>query len=490
MYGIIDVRRSRRTWAFVVAVGLLIQLPQARTALAGTAPAAPKPQTIYVDTSAIDARSDLTATQKTQLKQKIMDHIEDNFAACVGSANVTVTNDSSKKAGAKRIVNIQGGRSPSSSWGQWNRGSKSVDIYLGEYMDDPNVTGTFKTGEAWDLDKLANGIGSTSAHELGHSYSLGHNNLKGSDVNKMTKGDNVTTDKMADHPWEFDTHSEQTIKDNWNQPPCKTETDYMKKALVSHYAGPLPPGPNKTCDVDSVDSLFLSSGAMAELFDFGWYGEDTDDGLDDGDAGFDFIYKSSMEGLGDDAEMITFFEVAHYGAQFLLRGAEGTAYEGQWFPLVEDDLVLSDWGPNGARIVSMFWDIDGTPGVDVEVVLDATDPFGLGVLAPENGFTYEMIPEPLDIRGDATGDGFVGADDLVRILTNWGASGPSVTWDMGDVAPYGDGTNTGDQFIGADDYVEVLTYWGSTSGSPEPAPEPATLVMLLLGGLVLLRRRR
>ena len=61
---------------------------------------------------------------------------------------------------------------------------------------------------------------------------------------------------------------------------------------------------------------------------------------------------------------------------------------------------------------------------------------------------------------------------------------------MGDVAPYGDGINTGDQFIGADDYVEVLTTWGAIYGGPEPAPEPATLGLLLPGGLVLLRKRR
>ena len=46
--------------------------------------------------------------------------------------------------------------------------------------------------------------------------------------------------------------------------------------------------------------------------------------------------------------------------------------------------------------------------------------------------------------------------------------------------------------LGADDYVEVLTYWG-TGIAPQSVitstPEPATLALLLLGGLALLRRR-
>ena len=97
-------------------------------------------------------------------------------------------------------------------------------------------------------------------------------------------------------------------------------------------------------------------------------------------------------------------------------------------------------------------------------------------------------PTPTQNRGDVTEDLFVGADDLVQILSNWGASGAGATWNMGDIAPYGDGTNPGDDFVGADDYVEVLTFWG-VSYPPEPIPEPAVFSLLLLGGLALLRRR-
>ena len=82
------------------------------------------------------------------------------------------------------------------------------------------------------------------------------------------------------------------------------------------------------------------------------------------------------------------------------------------------------------------------------------------------------------LPGDVTGDGFVGADDIVGVLTGWGLTG--ATRQQGDL--------TGDAFVGADDYVQVLTFWGSGS-PPEAIPEPATMGLLMLGGLAVLRRR-
>ena len=83
------------------------------------------------------------------------------------------------------------------------------------------------------------------------------------------------------------------------------------------------------------------------------------------------------------------------------------------------------------------------------------------------------------LPGEVDGDGWVGADDLVHILTSWGLAG------MGRAQ----GDCTGDGFVGADDYVAVLTNW-ATGTPPQPVPEPANLGMLLFGGLALLRRRK
>lgn len=83
------------------------------------------------------------------------------------------------------------------------------------------------------------------------------------------------------------------------------------------------------------------------------------------------------------------------------------------------------------------------------------------------------------LPGDVNGDGFVGADDLVTILTNWGQSGM--------FRLQGDLDNDG--FIGGTDYTEVLTNWGT--GTPyELIPEPTTLTLLLFPLFIILRQRR
>ena len=77
-----------------------------------------------------------------------------------------------------------------------------------------------------------------------------------------------------------------------------------------------------------------------------------------------------------------------------------------------------------------------------------------------------------DIEGDVNGDAWVAGDDLSIIISYWGQSG--LGREYGDLN--GNGT------VDGPDYTEVIAYWGT--------PEPATLGLLLLGGLAALIRRR
>jgi hypothetical protein len=86
------------------------------------------------------------------------------------------------------------------------------------------------------------------------------------------------------------------------------------------------------------------------------------------------------------------------------------------------------------------------------------------------------------LLGDLDGDGFVGIGDLNIVLGNWNQNVPP-----GD--PLADPTDDG--FVGIADLNFVLGNWNT--GTPVAAdaniPEPGSVALLIVGGLVLLRRR-
>ncbi len=86
------------------------------------------------------------------------------------------------------------------------------------------------------------------------------------------------------------------------------------------------------------------------------------------------------------------------------------------------------------------------------------------------------------LEGDLNGDGFVGIADLNIVLGVWNQN---VT--PGDLLQ---GDPSGDGFVGIGDLNVVLGNWNAgTPPAGTAVPEPATLALLALGGLALIRRR-
>jgi len=90
----------------------------------------------------------------------------------------------------------------------------------------------------------------------------------------------------------------------------------------------------------------------------------------------------------------------------------------------------------------------------------------------------ELVPKPS--AGDANGDGVVDAADYIILKRNFGMMG----------AKWLDGDFSGDGTVGWDDLQVLMSPFGTGGVVPATNPEPATLGLLALGGLAIIRRRR
>ncbi len=90
----------------------------------------------------------------------------------------------------------------------------------------------------------------------------------------------------------------------------------------------------------------------------------------------------------------------------------------------------------------------------------------------------------LTLPGDANLDGLVDVGDLGILAGNWETTEAVVTWDMGDF--------NGDGLVDVGDLGILAGRWDQSlpTGSIQPIPEPATLSLLAIGGLAVLRRKR
>ena len=432
---------------FVLAMALL---------LATTAAAA---DTLYVDLSGIDtAFPELSAAQRQQLKDKIIADIEANFL--VAGVDINVTTDPAVHA--DRTVNFNDslgsrarpGGGTSYFYGRWRHGSSSCDVYLDNFTDRHGDD--YKTDGEWDLDKLANGLGRTAAHEVAHSYSAGHN--RSSEHNKMTEGGLVPSNERANTEWIFDDHSSEVMQENLGQPPCDSTTDYDADYIVpTFYDAPL--FPFDFDEYPGFDAELDIFGLYAEEFELGWYSYNVD--FADGDPERDFVYKAGAREPDGPPFLITFLPDHHDAIQFLLRGAEGSPWADMWFPMSEADILFDDptITPDGVEVyrnMQICWDIDGDHEWDYIASFNANDvypPYG----ASYNGFRRGHV---WFCPGDLDHNLMVNLADLQILLANYGTI-YGATFEEGDM--------DGDNDVDLSDLQRLLSAYGSIC-EPEIMP--------------------
>ncbi len=120
--------------------------------------------------------------------------------------------------------------------------------------------------------------------------------------------------------------------------------------------------------------------------------------------------------------------------------------------------------------------------------------FDISTTLPEYKLTFDaqygavyLNVAPGRIPGDTNDDGVVDAADYIAIKTNFGLTGIEATLAKGNVTGAVGATGTVDW----DDLQVLMANFGAGSlSAPATAPEPATLGLLAIGALALLRRRR
>jgi hypothetical protein len=293
---------------------------------------------------------------KTQIKMVM----QNEFTQAM--ADLTVTCDPERQAGADRIVCFVNDFSPDRNrWGDSGDG-KTVKVYLKEFTDDPVVSPQFDTAA-----KLGNGLGETGAHEVGHTYGLNHN--WDNPPSKMTEGSKVGAAARAADNRAFNDADKLILRINTNPGILdlipRPKGDGSDVAVVA-YETPTPVPLGKLEYTPWVDAGPRADGPLADAFYLGYLVHAVDGSLT-------FGLRSPLTGP-QVAQAITLANGDL--VQWALAGREGTPFQGQIFPIGDfGQLQFSDPVTNPYigdivyRQLFLTWSIRS--GNDVFVFLDA-----------------------------------------------------------------------------------------------------------------------
>ena len=97
----------------------------------------------------------------------------------------------------------------------------------------------------------------------------------------------------------------------------------------------------------------------------------------------------------------------------------------------------------------------------------------------QDDVTYELRTYFNTSYADATLDTYTDYADFQIVLDHWMQHGA-----------WADGDFNGDGIVDYGDFQILLDYWNPSGWNPSEIPEPASVSLLALGGLALLRRRK
>ena len=234
--------------------------------------------------------------------------------------------------------------------------------------------------------------------------------------------------------------------------------------------------PNSDLDSLGDGEIFLYVDSVLE----NTYTQTTTNVSDYGDSvftvgcGFDMSsdYYNSFAGLVD--------EVAVYN--HALSGTDVLALYNATIPIPSEELLDGDANRDGVVSAGDYASVQanfgstGAPGIP-------GDANGDGVVSAGDYASVQAnfgSTGALHLDGDANGDGVVSAGDYASVQANFGSTG----------APGIPGDANGDGVVSAGDYASVQANFGNIAPPVAAVPEPASVCLLSLGIVTLIKRRK
>ena len=277
---------------------------------------------------------------------------------------------------------------------------------------------------------------------------------------------------------------QRNIINRWNQPHSDLPTDIFSQHNVNHYLVPLSNyldptySPGLAARIDDLDDYLYDApyqlGGQVDVVMLEYHSCDV--------ATYPY-YAAKMAQWKADFPDVTFIYVT---AGVQPEGPNDGANEASW---AFGDLVMANH--LGVDPIMDWRDLLSThaDGSSAGHYMCAEFNMNGDLLHPNDAFPEERLGKALlvmlkgelvHVPGDATGDGKVDVFDLAALANHYSTPGP---WE------WSDGNFDGDLDVDVFDLSILANNYGYGTGG-EPIPEPATLAILALGGLALIRRKR